>query len=326
MKIPVCLLGLFISTPAIAAQGYLGIVNKADGTATIVNVETSEAKVFKVGHLPHEIGFANGKAYVSNYGSAHVRSSDVRNVPGNTLTVIDLKTEKVSEVNLGAARCAPHGITSSSDGRHLYVTCEGRHEIAVVDTHSDTYSHSIPTNQAGSHLMVVSSDNKLAYVSNFWLGSVTVIDLEQRKILKQVMVGRGCEGIGISADDQSVFVTRVEDAEVIRIDTKTLQVVTRVKLADGSAPIRVVPSLQSPAQILVNDSRAGALKILNANDLSFVRQISVGPQTIGLTASATHAFSASMNQDIVGVINLKTGILEKRIPTGKSPDGIAFML
>lgn len=310
---------------ATTAQGFLGVVNKNDGTASVINVSNGETKIFKAGYLPHEIGFADGKAYVSNYGSAHVRSSDLRNVPGNTLSVTDFKNPNaIGEISMGAARCAPHGIATSRNGAHLYVTCEGRHEISVIDSASGTFSHSVPTNQAGSHMLVVSSDETRAYVTNFWLGSVTVIDLVQRKILKQILVGRGCEGIGLSPDDRSVFITRVEDNEIVKIDAQTLEVVRRVKLATGSSPIRVTVSLQNPDQILVNDVGSGMLKILGASELNLIKEIKVGNQPIGLAASGTHAFVANMKDNTVSVINLQSGKIEAEYATGRAPDGIAY--
>jgi DNA-binding beta-propeller fold protein YncE len=318
------LIGLTIEANATTAEGFLGVVNKSDGTASIINVKNGETKVFKTGFLPHEISFANDSAYISNYGSHHVRSSDVRNVPGNTLSVISMSSGSVSEINLGAARCAPHGMAASKDGKHLYITCEGRHEIAVLDTATGKISHFLPTNQAGSHLLVISSDETRAYVTNFWLGSVSVIDLVQRKIIKQVFVGRGCEGVGISLDDQFLYVTRVEDAELVKLDTKTLEVVGRIKFSKESSPIRVTMAPNNPNQILVNDVGSGVLSILNANSLDLIKEIKVGNQPIGLAASETHAFVANMKDDTISVINLKSTLIEAVYPTGKAPDGISF--
>ncbi len=320
------LLTLSMTQATFAEGGLLGAVNKTDGTASFINVHTGVTRTVKVGYLPHEVVMSEGYAYVSNYGNAHIRSSDLRNRPGNTLSVIQLREPyTVTQLDLGATRCAPHGMAISQDKNWLYATCEGRNEIAVVDLKKHKFSHSISTNQAGSHLLVLSSDGKKAYVSNFWHGTVSVIDLMNRALVAQISTGRGSEGIGISADDQFIFVTRVENDEVLKIDTKTLKVVARKTLVEGSSPIRVWPSPYGSNHILVNNVGSGKLQVLNSSDLELVQEIQVGRQPIGLATSNTHhAFVANMKDNTIMKINLITGQIEETFPTGNSPDGIAF--
>jgi len=309
---------------ALAADGILGVANKSDGTASFINVRTGATKTVKVGYLPHEVVIGNGYAYVSNYGSAHIRSSDIRNEPGNTLSVIRLQEPyPVTEVDLGPARCAPHGMAISKDW--LFATCEGRNEIAVVDLKTHSLSHTISTKQAGSHLIALSSDGTRAYVSNFWHGTVSVIDVPKRTLIAQVFAGRGSEGIGISADDNFLFVTRVEENEIVKIDTRTLKVDSRKAIADRSSPIRVWPSPISPDHILVNNVGSGKLQMLKSSDLELVQEIQVGRQPIGLAVSDTHyAFVANMKDNDISMINLKNGQVERTFPTGMAPDGLAF--
>lgn len=317
-------LSLF-SLVASAEEGILGVANKADGTASFINVRTGITKTVKVGYLPHEVAIGNGYAYVSNYGSAHIRSSDLRNAPGNTISVVRLKEPyQVTEIDLGVARCAPHGMAVSKDENWLYATCEGRNEIAVVDLKTHLLSHTIPTNQAGSHLIVLSSDGNRAYVSNFWHGTVSAIDLKSRSLVAQVFTGRGSEGIGLSSDDQCVFVTRVEDNEIVKVDTKTLKITNRKALPDGSSPIRVWPSSYNANHILVNNVGSGVLQVLRSSDLELVQEIQVGRQPIGLAASGSYAFVANMKDNTISVVNLGSGEIEKSLSTGRSPDGIAI--
>lgn len=86
----------------------------------------------------------------------------------------------------------------SRDQQRLYVTCEGRQEVLIVDVASRRILHAIPTNQAGSHMLALSADGSRAYVTNFWHGTVSVLDLRARRILAQVATGSGTEGISLS--------------------------------------------------------------------------------------------------------------------------------
>lgn len=307
-------------------EGTLVVANKMDGTISLIQTKTGETTTHKVGYLPHEVVINAEYVYTSNYGSAHIRSSDLKNKPGNTITVLPLTDPTHSfEIDLGPARCAPHGMALSADGHWLYVTCEGRNEIAVVDTTTRSLSHTLPTNQAGSHLIVLSSNGERAYVSNFWHGTVSVFDLPGRRLIAQIQVGRGCEGIGLSLDDQSLFITRVEDNELLKIDTQSLKIVLRKNLAPKSSPIRVWPSPANPNHVLVNNVGKGTLEVFNREDFSSVAEIKVGQQPIGLTVSnSLYAFAANMRDNSIVKIDLKTNQIVKTFATGSAPDGIAF--
>lgn len=119
--------------------------------------------------------------------------------------------------------------------------------------------------------------------------------------------------------------TRVEDNEVVKIDTGTLQVVQRRVLAAGSSPIRIWPSPLNAEHMLVNHVGSGKLEILKVFDLTSVQEIQVGRQPIGLaTSDGHHAFVANMKDDHIMKIDLRDGKVVKTYPTGASPDGIAF--
>ena len=142
---------------------------------TVVGLQGQPAREFKVGYLPHEAAAAGPLVFVSNYGNAHVRSSDLTNDPGNTLSLVDL-SRPAEAIDLGPGRCAPHGLAVSRDQQSLYVTCEGRQEVLVVDVTTRRILHGIRTNQAGSHMLALSADGSRAYVTNFWHGTVSVLE------------------------------------------------------------------------------------------------------------------------------------------------------
>jgi DNA-binding beta-propeller fold protein YncE len=307
-------------------SGTLGVANKADSTALLIDLKTGQTRTFPVGKLPHEIAFGPDHAFVSNYGSAYIRSSDLKDEPGNTITAIQLSSPyKVSQIDLGASRCAPHGLAVSPDGHHLYATCEGRQEVAVVDLDKLQLAYTIRINQAGSHMIALSHDGLKAYVTNFWHGTVSVLDLVQKKLIKQIDVGRGCEGIGIATDDRWVYASRVEDNEIVKIDTEKLEVSARKSTAQGTAPIRVIGAPGMPGQILVNNVQARTLQILDGDTLELIREVKVGVQPIGIAASnGRYGFVANMKDDNVQAIDLMTGQTVAIFKAGRLPDGIAF--
>lgn len=316
-----------VTCHSLAVTGpYVGVVNKADGTASFINLLLMHTEfTVPVGFLPHEITSSpDGRfGYISNYGKDHVRSNSPLNKPGTTLTVVDMETKKVSAtLSLGTEPCAPHGIVPSADGQRLYVTCEAREEILVLDLKSQSLHH-VPTGQAQSHMVVISPTEDRAYTSNFSSGSVSVMDLKSATLLKVIPTGPGTEGLSMSADGKFVYASSVLGGYLVKIDTAQLEIVGKV--STEKSPVRVIPTPDGK-RLVVNCSAAGVLQIFDADTLTWVKNIAVGRQPIGLIVpNNDYAFTAAMLENSVLMINLNTFEIENRFSTGSKPDGIAFI-
>lgn len=311
-----------------ATSGTLAIVNKASSELTILNLKDHSRQTFSLGgYLPHETAVAQNFAFVSNYGSAYIRSSAIDNKPGNTLSVIDLtQPQKPAQtLDLGPGRCAPHGLVVSSDQKRLYITCEVRQEILVMDVATRQVIDTIPTNQAGSHLLVLNSDESKAYVGNFFHGTVSVLDLKNRKILAQIPIFKNTEGIGISPDDRYVYATSPISNEVIKIDLSTQKEVARKFLGEHCGSLRVTPTPDTGKELVINCSDNDTVLIVNADTLEIQKEIKVGRQPIGMAvANSNYAYSANMNDGTVSVINLRSNTVEDTLLAGAVPDGMFY--
>ena len=158
--------------------------------------------------------------FVSNYGNAHVRSSDLTNNPGNTLSAIDLAHPDSAPaiIDLGAGRCAPHGLAVSPDQQRLYVTCEGRQEVLALDVpagKSCTPSASI--RQGLTCCRVARRGTGVCHELLAWDGDRPGSDA--RRIVAHVATGSGTEGIGISPDGRHIYTSSVYINEIVKIDT-----------------------------------------------------------------------------------------------------------
>ena len=325
---------LALTQPATSSQapdgpvGRIAITSKAPAMLTVVGLQGQPRREFKVGYLPHEVAAAGPLVFVSNYGSGHVRSSDLTNNPGNTLSVVDLSRPDAAaeSIDLGAGRCAPHGMAVSRDRQRLYVTCEGRQEVIAVDVKTRKILHAIPTNQAGSHMLVVSADGSRAYVTNFWHGTVSVLDLQARRILTQIATGSGTEGISLSPDGRHVYTSSVYVNEIVKIDTGTLQVVGRAKMSNCLGAVRVVPTPVDGGTLVVNCADNGRVLIVEAGTLNVRHQIPVGTLPIGISVPDDRfAYAANMGDDTISIIDIRRGVVVRTIPAGDDPDGIVFI-
>jgi YVTN family beta-propeller protein len=332
--VPALVLSLGMSAPLEAAEPsppMLAVVNKGDSSVSIINLDNQKTVwTAKVGYLPHEAATAarGSRIYVANYGNEHVRSSSLANNPGNSVTILKLtEPRSVKEIDLGPARCAPHGIMASADGDRVYVTCEARQEILVIDAINERISHAIPINQAGSHMLAISSDEARAYVANFWHGTVTVLDLVNRKIIDHIVTAEGTEGIGLSPDNRFLYLTSVRTHELLKVDTASLKIVLRRKVGDGArtSPIRVLATPDGE-NLVVNVEGEGTVHVYDPANLELKHVIRVGRQNIGLViGDSTYAYSANMMDGTVSVVNVKTGVAEATIRTGSLPDGMSYI-
>jgi YVTN family beta-propeller protein len=307
------------------AHAYLGVVNKTDGTASFINLTTQETDfTVHVGYLPHEITSCpdGTKAFVSNYGKEHVRSRSPNNHPGNSISVIDMKSKaKISEISLGETNCAPHGMVCSKDSRKLYVTCEDRKEIAIIDLDKERITKTISTEQEQSHMVVLSDDQTQAFTSNFAAGTVTALDLKSGSVLKQIPIGAGVEGV--SASSYFVYGTSVLENLLAKIDPITFEVLKTVPT--DRSPVRVLATPNSQ-RLVVNNSASGTVQVFDAFTLELIKTIPVGKQPIGLVIpNDDYAYSANMNDNSISVIDLRSLEVVANLKTGNKPDGITYI-
>ena len=86
----------------------------------------------------------------------------VTNLGGNTLSVIDGRTLKVTRTL--AAGQDPHFAVVTPDGRRLFVTMAGADQVWVFDTASDKVLAKIPLGLRPTHL-AMAPDGKFVYVA-----------------------------------------------------------------------------------------------------------------------------------------------------------------
>jgi YVTN family beta-propeller protein len=141
----------------------------------------------------------------------------------NAISAIDLDSLCHKLIRLDDA---PLDVAASPDGEHVYVT--NLHSVALIDT--ATYGmESVPTGDLPRQLDI-SGDGKRAYVTDFRLNSISVLDPVNKAVIAVVDLGRNPEALALSANKELLYV------------------------ADYSTPTLIVISLASPEPRL---NRAG---------------------------------------------------------------------
>jgi YVTN family beta-propeller protein len=306
---------LFTAGAWAQARSALLILNKSENTMAIIDPTTLKvvARV-PTGEAPHEVATSNdGRlAFVANYGTA--------TKPGNTISVIDLTQQKeIRRIDLGAL-LRPHGITEA--GGKIYFTVEGSRAVARLDIAAGRIDWIMGTGQAGTHMVVVTPDQKKVYTANINSNTVTAIELSTSR-LEQIAVGKGPEGIAISPDGRQLWVAHRQDGGLSIIDTATDKVKETIKV--GRSPIRV-KFTPDGKRVLVSDVAEGELVIFDAATQKEIKRIKVGNFPVGvlIAPDGRRAFVAATRDDKVFVIDLENLSLEKVIEPGREPDGMAW--
>ncbi len=322
--------------PPPADAGLLVVLNKAGASASFVDPRTgATVATLPTGAGPHEIAVApdGRRAVVTNYGA---------DAPGSSLTVLDLAGRTVlATIELAPLR-RPHGVAWLPDARHVAVTVETDSVVALVDVDSARVVARIPTRQAGSHMLALSPDGAYAYTANIGDGSVSMLDLAGRYLVRTAATGPGAEGIAVSPDGAEVWVTNRAANTVTVLDAATLTPLDT--LASADFPIRVAFT-RDGALALVTNARSGTLRLFDAFerdtiatlvlpiDSTRTRGTMLGPEfgrgtgvPIGVLVSpdGRRAFVANANADLVTVVDLRERRVVGYLPTGREPDGLAW--
>lgn len=87
-----------------------------------------------------------------------------------------------------------HAFRSAGDRRHVFVSNRVANTVSKIDhqTLSVVDSYKVP---GGPDCMDVSADGKTLFVTSRWARKLTLVDLDSRKISRQVLVGRSPHGV-----------------------------------------------------------------------------------------------------------------------------------
>ena len=308
---------------ALAAQapgvsGTLIVTNKTPATATIIDLATGRTlATLPTGQGPHEVVVsADGRtAVVTDYGAQ---------VPGQSLTVIDVMGKSVRKtIPLGEYR-RPHGIVFLPGDTLVAVTSETHRAVLTVDLRSGAIVRVAMTNQAGSHMVGVTADGRRGYTGDIGSNTVTELDLVSGAVLRRFDVPAQPEAINVTSDGREVWVGSNATGKVSAVDLSSGAVTTA---AEGfSWPYRVLFT-PDHATVMLPDYRGNALRFVDRaskRELSRLTLDGAGPQGITLGAGARHAFLSLSNEGRVAIIDLSTRTVVGHVAAGATPDGVAY--
>jgi YVTN family beta-propeller protein len=263
----------------------------------------------------------NGRlAYLPIYGNSGVGKPGT---DGRSVEIVDLdKRSLLSTIDLGRP-VRPHWVKFGPDGL-LYVSAELDNAIDVLDPHSQQRIASIATGAPESHMVVISRDGHRAYTANVGAGSVSVLDLASRNLIKVIPVAETVQRISMSLDGRFVFTADQKASRLAVIDTATDQVSRWISLTSvgyGTAPT------PDGKFLLVTMQTANQVAVIDLTEMKQVRAIPVAadPVQVLVRPDRPLAYVSCSGDGKVAVLDLTAWKVKKLIETGPGADGLAWV-
>jgi YVTN family beta-propeller protein len=298
--------------------GTLVVVNKGASSVSIIDVASGrELAVLPTGAGPHEVAISSDgrTAVVTDYGARQ---------PGNSLTVIDVQDIEVTRtIDLGAHE-RPHGIAFLPGDDRVVVTSEATGSVIVVDIENGRIDDSLPTAQAGSHMLALPGPAASIWTSNVRDGTVSEIDMTTGTTARIIEVPAQPEAIGVTPDGIEVWVGSNQNGTVSVVDSKDGSV---SQALDGFGwPYRVLFTPDGETA-LIPDLRGEELRVVDRESRSVRHVIPLSggaPQGVAVTPDGRIAFQSLSDRARVVFIDLESGEILSQVSTGQGPDGVAY--
>lgn len=305
-------------------DGWLLVDNKGDNALGIIDAGTARetAAVPEGGVTGHEvIASKDGRtAYVPIYGNSGVGKPGT---DGRSMAVIDLAGRKVIATLDFGKGVRPHcPVFDSRDGL-LYVTTELEQSITIIDPKTLRIVGSVPTGQPESHMLAISRDGRRGYTANVGPGTVSVLDLVNRKNLAVIPISGQTQRISLSVDDRLAFTSDQTKPQLAVIDTHSEKVDGWIALPDtgyGTAPTPdgkwLVVAVPKANKVAVVD--------LAARRVTHTIDVPKAPQEVLVRPDGKMAYVSCDASGKVAAIRTADWTVESLIDAGKGADGLAW--
>lgn len=200
---------------------FLFVANARENTLSIIETTTftKQTKV-KVGDYPEYVGVTKdgSKIFTTNLGN------------GGSITLLKndgLESRVIKEI---ASGIDPHGWALSPDGKKIVITNLSSNFIYLLDAQTFEEISHINTGTA-TEFAAFRNDLEL-WVTNIGAHYVSIINLEQDKVIDKIAVGETPHGIAFSKDKTLAFVPLYQPGELVIIEVKERKIVKRVKIGE----------------------------------------------------------------------------------------------
>jgi YVTN family beta-propeller protein len=310
--------------PGKSSRGYLLVANKGDQTLGIIDPAAGRqiATVPENGETGHEvIASPDGKlAFVPIYGNAGVGKPGT---DGQLIRVIDLaKKEIIGTVDLGKGM-RPHCAMIGPKNGQLYVTTEMDNSVTIIDPKTLKVTARVPTDQAESHMLAITRDGRRGYTSNVGPGTVSVLDLEAKKVVTVIPVCRTAQRIALSVDDRWVFTADQHEPRLAVIDTASNKVAKWIELPGTGYGAAATPDGH---WLVIALSGKSKVAVIDLKEMKVARTFDLprAPQEVLVRPDGAVAYISCDASKQIAELDLKDWKVARLIDAGRGADGLAW--
>src|SRR2546422_1670548 len=237
------------------------------------------------GQVEHTV--ATGKAPEHFDVSPDGRRAFVGNIEDSTVSMIDVHEGR--EVKRLTGFYEPHGFSVLPDGSKVYVSSLGAHEVAVLDAHSGRMLKRLAVGDVGR----VAARDPQRYLSDI----------------------KGIVNPTLTHDGAFVYAADSDAGEVAIIDTKTDQVVKKLKV--GAQPWRAYNSPDGRWMLVPNNGDS-TVSVIDTATQKIVAQFNAGSEMTGINFAqgGRKAYVISRGDSTVYVYDMQTFGMVTRLKIG----------
>lgn len=305
------------------ASGLLLVANKGNHTLSIIDPITGRqiAAVDEEGVTGHEVvASSDGRwAFVPIFGNSGVGKPGT---DGSVIRVIDIAEGKIADTIDFHRGVRPHCAVIGPQDALLYVTTELENSIAVIDPKTLQQVGTIPTGQAESHMLAITSDGKHGYASNVGPGTVSVLDLQAQKLLAVIPVGGHAQRIALSPDNRWVFTSDQTQPRLAVIDTQTNGIAYWIEMPGLGYGTAATPDGRWLVVALPKLNQVG---VIDLRESKLVRTLDVpaSPQEVLIRPDGAEAYVSCDVSGKIAAIDLRNWQV-RLVQAGPGADGLAW--
>ncbi len=320
----VCISSSAVNATEDSANGTLLVANKGDHTLGLIDPVAGKmiATVPEDGVTGHEVVASpdGQRAFVPIYGNAGVGRAGT---DGQLIRVVDLAKRAVTgTIDLGKG-VRPHCAVIGPKNGLLYVTTELENSITVIDPQTLQVVGTIPTGQTESHMLAITSDGKRGYTANVAPGTISVLDLEAKKVLAVIPVCKNTQRISLSTDDRWVFTSDQTQPRLAVIDTQTNGVSQWIELPGIGYGSATTPDGK---WLMIALFKVNQVAVIDLATMRVAHTLDVprAPQETLVRPDGAEAYVSCDASKQIAVIDTKAWKVKKLIDAGPGADGLAW--
>jgi len=237
----------------------------------------------------------------------------------NKVIAVDAATDKITATYTDVINA--HGLVATPDGEYLIAGSLAEDPVKKGQPKNTpnsklffihpVHGHVMATIPVSgwSHHQAITPDGKYVLSTHGMRGNISVVDVEENKVIKTIETGKVPNYSLITKDGSTAYVSNTGENTLTEIDLKNWKI--KRKLESGPAPEHMVFS-RDQKRIYVTNPRAGKIAVISVASGKIVKSYPIGKAVHGLDIGddGKTLFVSSKKEDKLVAVNTETG--EKR--------------